>query len=147
MILSPTIVRTEYPLSPCNHEEFDTIIMLHAANAASQGYKRILILANNTDILGILSSPRLVQRNCGYHQEDEIYSHPQPLRCHITCKGTSSSCFSCPDRVRQHLLLFWHGKEISIWKVGHKARAHNCIVERPLTLFKVIERFIVYCTL
>ena len=48
-----SIVRTEYPLSPCNHEEFDTRIMLHAANAASQGYKHKLILANDTDVLGI----------------------------------------------------------------------------------------------
>ena len=24
------IVRTEYPLSPCNHEEFDSRVMLHA---------------------------------------------------------------------------------------------------------------------
>ena len=28
---------SEYPLRPCNHEEFDTRVMLHAANAESQG--------------------------------------------------------------------------------------------------------------
>ena len=27
----------EYPLRPCNHEEFDRRVMLHAANAVSQG--------------------------------------------------------------------------------------------------------------
>ena len=39
----------------CNHEEFDTPVMLHAANAVSHGYKRILIMAKDTDIsvLGI----------------------------------------------------------------------------------------------
>ena len=46
-----TVVRSEYPLSPCNHEEFDTRVMLHAANAVSQGYNRILIIANDTDII------------------------------------------------------------------------------------------------
>ena len=45
------VVRSEYPLSPCNHEEFDTRVMLHAANAVSQGYNRILIIANDTDII------------------------------------------------------------------------------------------------
>ena len=45
------VIRTEYPLSPCNHEEFDTRVMLHAANAATQGYKCILIIANDTDII------------------------------------------------------------------------------------------------
>ena len=28
---------SEYPLRPCNHEEFNTRVMLHAANAVSQG--------------------------------------------------------------------------------------------------------------
>ena len=42
---------SEYPLRPCNHAEFDTRVMLHAANAVSHGYKRILIIANDTDII------------------------------------------------------------------------------------------------
>ena len=42
---------SEYPLRPCNHEEFDTRVMLHAANAVSHGYKRILITANDTGII------------------------------------------------------------------------------------------------
>ena len=42
---------SKYPLRPCNHEEFDTRVMLHAANALSHGYKRILIIANETDII------------------------------------------------------------------------------------------------
>ena len=40
-----------HPLRPCNREEFDTRVMLHAANAVSHGYKRILIIANDTDII------------------------------------------------------------------------------------------------
>ena len=42
---------SEYPPRPCNHEEFDTRVMLHAANAVSHGYKRILIIANDIDII------------------------------------------------------------------------------------------------
>jgi len=46
------MVQSEYSLTPCNHEEFDTRVTLHAANAAaSQGYKRILIIANDTDVV------------------------------------------------------------------------------------------------
>ncbi len=45
------VVHTKYPLSPCNHEEFDTRVMLHAANASPQGYERILIVANDTNIV------------------------------------------------------------------------------------------------
>ena len=49
----PGADESEYPLRPCNHEEFDTRVMLHAANAVSHGYKRILIIANDTDIIVI----------------------------------------------------------------------------------------------
>jgi len=45
------MVQSENSLTPCNHEEFDTRVILHAANAASQGYKRILIIANDTDVV------------------------------------------------------------------------------------------------
>ena len=52
-------------------EEFDTRVMLHAANAASQGYRRTLIIANDTDVIcpGDFSSLILMQRNCGCHLE------------------------------------------------------------------------------
>ena len=41
----PGADESEYPLRPCNHEEFDTRVMLPAANAVSHGYNRILIIA------------------------------------------------------------------------------------------------------
>ena len=49
----PGADESEYPLKPRNHEEFDTRVMLHAANAVglSYGYKRILIIANDIDII------------------------------------------------------------------------------------------------
>ena len=49
-----SMVTPRYPLQPCNHEEFDTRVMLHAANAAEQGHKRILIRANDTDVVVLL---------------------------------------------------------------------------------------------
>ena len=42
---------SEYPLRPCNHEEFDTRVMLDTANAVSLGYKRILNIAKDTGII------------------------------------------------------------------------------------------------
>ena len=42
---------SEYPLKPCNPDEFDTRVMIRAANVVSHGYKRILIIANDTDII------------------------------------------------------------------------------------------------
>ncbi len=45
------VIQTEYSISPCNHEEFDTRVLLHAANAASLGYKNVLIIANDTDVV------------------------------------------------------------------------------------------------
>ena len=33
----PGVDESEYPLRPCNHEEFDTRVMLHAVNAVSHG--------------------------------------------------------------------------------------------------------------
>ena len=60
---------SEYPLRPCNHEEFDTRFMLHAANAVSHG--RILIMTRDTDIiaLGYRSSVILALTNCEFHLE------------------------------------------------------------------------------
>ena len=42
---------SEYPLRPCNHDEFDTRVVSHAADVVSHGYKRILIIANDIDII------------------------------------------------------------------------------------------------
>ena len=47
----PGADEAEYPLRPCNHEEVDTRVILHAANAVSHGYQRILIIANEIDII------------------------------------------------------------------------------------------------
>ena len=38
-------------ISPCNHEEADTRIFLHAKDAVESGFKTIMINANDTDVL------------------------------------------------------------------------------------------------
>ena len=64
----PPVVQSECSLCPCSHEER---VMLHAAKAASQRYKNILIITNDTMLLSwpFVSSVRVVQRNCGCHLE------------------------------------------------------------------------------
>ena len=49
--LSAGADESDYRLLTCNHEEFDTRVMLPAANAVSHGYERLLIIANDTDII------------------------------------------------------------------------------------------------
>ena len=38
-------------LAPCNHEETDTRLMVHANDASPCGYRRIKIRSNNTDVV------------------------------------------------------------------------------------------------
>ena len=56
------MVKTDYPLCPFNHEEFDTRVMQHVTIVVSQGYRHILIIANDTDIIVLaLSTVRVHQ--------------------------------------------------------------------------------------
>ena len=48
---TPGADESDYPLRPWHHKEFDTRKMLHAANAVSHANKRILIIANDIDII------------------------------------------------------------------------------------------------
>lgn len=38
-------------LEPCNHKELDSWANLHATNTAANGYRNILIRANDTDVV------------------------------------------------------------------------------------------------
>ena len=90
-----------YPLRPCNHEEFDTRVMLPAAYGVSHGYKRILIITNDTDIIVLgmsffidIGADKLwvhleLQTNCGTFQfmtsaarclppRQKLYPHSMP---------------------------------------------------------------------
>ena len=71
----PGADESEYPLRSCNHEEFNTRVMLHAMDAVLLGFKRILIIANDIDIivLGIsfFGDKLLALTNCGFNLELE----------------------------------------------------------------------------
>ena len=47
----PDADESEYPLRSCTLEQFDTGVILHAANVVSHGYKPILIIANGNYII------------------------------------------------------------------------------------------------
>ena len=103
----PAADESEYPLKACNHEEFDTRVMLHAANAVWHGYKRILIIANGIDIIvlgisffGDIGADKLcLIWNCkqiAEHFNSYICSRPYD----VFRQGKSSSRSPCPDRIR-----------------------------------------------
>ncbi|KAK6169757.1 hypothetical protein SNE40_020746 [Patella caerulea] len=52
-------------ISPCNHEEADTRILLHAAHAARNGHVKILIRTVDTDVvvLAVMISSAILQAN------------------------------------------------------------------------------------
>jgi len=37
-------------IQPCNHEEADSRMILHAVNAYKQGFKRVMLHATDTDV-------------------------------------------------------------------------------------------------
>lgn len=43
-------------LSPCNHEEADTCMMVHVRDAVAEGFTKILIRTTDTDVLVIAVS-------------------------------------------------------------------------------------------
>ena len=43
-------------VSPCNHEEADTRIFLHVADAVIKGFKTLVVKANDTDMLVIAAA-------------------------------------------------------------------------------------------
>ena len=49
MLASPT--RDSSTLAPCLHEEADTRMFVHAADAASGGHKNIIIRTVDTDVV------------------------------------------------------------------------------------------------
>ena len=40
-------------ISPCSHEEADTRVFLHVKDAVKEGFKTVMISANDTDVLVI----------------------------------------------------------------------------------------------
>ena len=53
------------------------------------------------------------------------HSNSWHLQYYVFRQGKGSSRIPCPDRIRLHILVFWHGNEICLRKMEHAARAHN----------------------
>ena len=93
---------SEYPLRPCNHDEFDTRLMLHAANAVSHSYKRILIIANDTDIILWIS----IFSDIGADKlwvSFVIGNKLGNMQYDVFRQGKSSSRIQCPRRTFEYL--------------------------------------------
>ena len=57
-------------LSPCTHEEADTRLLLHAADCAQHGHKKIMLRTVDTDVVVLYQLPSLKiwpSTKCGYH--------------------------------------------------------------------------------
>ena len=56
-------------LQPCNHEEADSRMALHAANAFRQGKKAVMIYATDADVLviSVALATLLNSVHCGWH--------------------------------------------------------------------------------
>ena len=94
------LVQTEYPLSPCNHEKLDIRVMLHAANASSQGYKCILIVANDPGIIALgisfyaeIGTEKLYMGIILSKQKVKVHSYPSHLNTMSPAKACALPAF------------------------------------------------------
>ena len=68
----PGADESEYLLRPCTLEQFNTGVMLHAANVVSHGYKPIHIIANGTDIIELGISFFILVSHCGEYMANGL---------------------------------------------------------------------------
>jgi len=119
-----------------------TRVMLQAANAASQGYKHILIIANDTDVVVLVIS---FFNEIGAEKLWVTFGkgkkiRPWYLQCHVSCKSMCSSWFSYPERVWQHIIFSgrnWHTSS------GQQDQNSLCHLTAQ-TPNKVFESFVVF---
>ena len=111
--------------------------MLHAANASSQWYKHILIVANNTDII-VLGWCWEIMGIIWSRQNVKLHSYPSHLQYHVSCLSTCSPSISCPDRLWQNILFLSSiGKESAYkkWETRPALTTTLChLMESPPTL-------------
>ena len=50
-VIAPSDSEVGTDIAPCNHEEADTRLILHALHCAKHGHRRILIRSVNTDVV------------------------------------------------------------------------------------------------
>ena len=104
----PGADESEYRLMSCNHEEFDTRVMLNAANTVSHGYQLLLIIGNDTDIIVLrisffsdVGADKLwVSFGFGNKLWNISIHHICSRPYDVFRPGKSSSRIPCPDRIR-----------------------------------------------
>ena len=67
-------------VSPCNHEEADTRIFVHAKHAVAGGSKVVMIKASDTDVLVIAISAWSALQQCGLQQLRIAHGQGRNLR-------------------------------------------------------------------
>ena len=96
------VVKSESSMSDlqlCNHEEFDTRVLLHARNAAKNGHRQILIRANNTDVIVLAISFFVYIRADKMWVTFGVGKTFRYIAIHDICQGMSSSKLSALLRI------------------------------------------------
>ena len=117
-------------LSPCNHEEADSRMILHAAHTAHNGHKKILIRTVDTDVVALAVA--LVRT---LEEEAEVwvsfgtgkaFRFLEARDCAgsrpCECTGTTDVLFF--DGLRHSLLLRWTWQDDSMGSVDSSTSAH-----------------------
>ena len=86
-------------LQLCNHEEFDTRVLLHARNAAKNGHRKILIRANDTDVIVLAISFFVYIRADMMWVTFGVGKTFRYIAIHDICQGMSSSKLSALLRI------------------------------------------------
>ena len=106
-------------LAPCNHEEADTRMLLHAADAVQCGFTKILLRTVDTDVLILaIAFVEKLQEFQG-NQTIELWvgfgtgAHIHCIAAHDISSFKSTSVLLCIHRVRHRVLFLWERQEDS----------------------------------
>ena len=106
-------------LAPCNDEEADTRMLLHAADAVQCGFTKILLRTVDTDVLILaIAFVEKLQEFQG-NQTIELWvgfgtgAHLHCIAAHDISSFKSTSVLLCIHRVRHRVLFLWERQEDS----------------------------------
>ena len=121
-------------LDNCYHEETDSRIFVHAKFATEHGSKAIMIKANDTDVVIVLSVFPILQR-LGLEQLWVTFGQGHSLRwisaqdiCHMG-EEKRHIILSCLHRLWHSVSLPQQGQENDMADMGHLSRGLPCILQ------------------
>lgn len=155
-VLSEPLLPDKTMLSPCSHEEADTRLILHAADAARNGIKRVLIKTVDTDVV-VLAVAHRQRISC-----DELWiafgtgKHFRYIAAHEIAdnlgpeKATALPVFHAITGCDTTSAFAGKGKK-SAWEIWNNfpdvtaafLQIACCPTEIPDTCFAAIERYVV----